>query len=477
MLARLTCDEAEARSKLPDFVVQVFIVSLTSFSEKLSYQETFSVNLGLGDGRTNTAKLALWVALSVVAAGTSWLYWAHVLESWEHYNRVETGSVKAEMDDLYPRWVGTRALLLERRDPYAPEVSHQIQMAFYGRPIVQSYDQPPDKIIDEQRFAYPIYVVFLLAPAAHLPFATVEAWAVPCLMVFTVLTVIFWARVLKWQGSWASLAAIVFFVLGTPQLLQGLRVRQLGLLVSCLLALAAWCLVQNYLTAAGVLLAVSTIKPQMVALPIAWFLIWAAGDLRQRWRFLAAFGGTLGALVGAGELLEPGWISEFIAGLAAYRKYVQFPPLSEVFLGTTLGTIASGAIVFGLLVFAWKNRQAGSDSMEFTSTLSAFLIGAALALPLLRPFNQVLLLLPAWMILRDWKRLPQPSRVVFTLIIAWPWITELALLIFPPHLRSSSRLALAPSALVPLIPLLLPVLLMTRRTLISAATEHLQLAH
>ena len=350
-------------------------------------------------------------------------------------------------------------------------------MAFYGRPIVQSYDQPRDKIIDEQRFAYPIYVVFLLAPTVQLPFATVEAWALPLLMTLTALTVMVWTRVLKWHASWASVAAIVFFVLGTPQLVQGLRMRQLGLLVSCLLALATWCLIQNYLTAAGVLLAVSTIKPQMVALPIAWFLIWAAGNFRERWRFLAAFGGTLSVIAAAGEWLDPGWIRDFVAGMAAYRKYVRFPPLSEVFLGTTLGTVASGAIVFGLLVFAWKNRQARSESVEFTSTLSAFLLGAALALPLLRPFNQVLLLLPALMILRDWKRLPQPSRGVCTLVLAWPWITELALLIVPPNLRSSSRWVLAPSSLVPLIPLLLPILLITRRIPVSAASDQLQLAH
>ena len=109
--------------------------------------------------------------------------------------------------------------------------------------------------------------------------------------------------------------------------------------------------------------------------------------------------------------------------------------------------------------------------------ISAFLIGAALALPLLPPFNQVLLLLPALMILRDWKRLPKPSRMAFTLILAWPWILELALLIFPPNVRSSSRLVLLPSSLVPLIPFVLPILLMTLRTLVPATTEPLQLAH
>jgi hypothetical protein len=182
-------------------------------------------------------------------------------------------------------------------------------------------------------------------------------------------------------------------------------------------------------------------------------------------------------LVGAGELLQPGWIRDFVAGMAAYRKYALFPALSQPCLGTSLGIVASGVIIFGLLVFAWKNRQPRPESIEFSSTLSVFLIGAAVTLPLLPPFYQVLLLLPAFMILRDWKRLPKPSRLLFALICAWPWITERALLLFPPNVRSSSRLALLPLSLVPLIPLVLPILLMTRRTLVAATCTLCVWAH
>ena len=53
----------------------------------------------------------------------------------------------------------------------------RFRWAFYGRPIEQSYDKPRFEIIDEQRFVYPLYVVFLMAPSVHWDFAELQSWA------------------------------------------------------------------------------------------------------------------------------------------------------------------------------------------------------------------------------------------------------------------------------------------------------------
>src|SRR4029077_6674299 len=83
--------------------------------------------------------------------------------------------------------------------------------------------------------------------------------------------------------------------------------------------------------------------------------------------------------------------------------------------------------------------------------------------PLFTPFNQVLLILPAMLVLRDWKALPRLARLVFISIVIWPGIISAFLLLFPPRLNSASRLPLLPSFLVSFFPLILPLLLMTRR--------------
>ena len=117
-----------------------------------------------------------------------------------------------------------------------------------------------------------------------------------------------------------------------------------------------------------------------------------------------------------------------------------------------------------LLLFAWRTRRALANSREFTNILAAFLMGTTLVFPLLTPFNQVLLILPAMLLLRDWKALPRFSRLIFVVSVSWPWIISSVLLLFPPRLDSPNQMPLLPSSLVLFFPLFLPLLLMTRRS-------------
>jgi len=148
-----------------------------------------------------------------------------VLLPWEYYVDVTRGNVKNRMGDLYPRWVGTRELLLNGRNPYSTEVSREIQMAFYGHAIEQSYDKPESEIVDEQRFVYPVYVVFLLAPTVHADFERLQEWAPIVLSVLVAASVWLWMGVLRWRPPPVLTAAIVLFVISSPQVAQGLRLR------------------------------------------------------------------------------------------------------------------------------------------------------------------------------------------------------------------------------------------------------------
>ena len=48
---------------------------------------------------------------------------------------VEYGSPRGNLSDLYPRWLGARELLLHHRDPYHADVTREIQIGYYGRPL------------------------------------------------------------------------------------------------------------------------------------------------------------------------------------------------------------------------------------------------------------------------------------------------------------------------------------------------------
>jgi hypothetical protein len=414
-----------------------------------------------GSGVLKSERLSpwLWLALAVSACIVSWFYMHRVLMPWETYVNVTKGRLKDQKGDLYPRWVGTRELLLHGRDPYGPEVSREIQIGFYGHPIVQSYDKPPSEIVDEQRFAYPIYVVFLLAPTVNIEFADLQEEAVMVLTVLIAITVWLWIRVVRWRPSAITTAAVMLFVIASPQVAQGLRLRQLGLLVAFLLALAAWSITRRWYALAGFILAISTIKPQMVLLVIAWFLLWSLGDIRKRWALPAAFGISLGILAGVGAVLLPSWPLDFLRGIDAYRHYFPITSLLRLLLGDWAGGGLSILVVVALFAFAWKKQGAEPDSYEFVSLLTLFLIVSSLVLPIMTPSNQVLLLLPAVFLLANWRPLPRAGRIAFTAIVAWPSFASVVLLVRPPVIESTSRLPLVPSVLVLLFPFLLAGLL------------------
>jgi hypothetical protein len=405
----------------------------------------------------------LWLLLSLFVSATTWLYLHRVLIPWEHHVNVEIGTMKAELGDLYSPWVGARDLLLYARNPYSAAVSHEIQMAFYGHVVTQAPEVSAQNAVDEQRFAYPVYVVFVMAPTVHLSFIEIESWAPVVLALLTSIGVLLWFDTVRWHPSWPTLAAVVFLVLSTPPIIQGLRLRQLGLIVGFLIALATWCVSKNRLATAGVLLAVSTIKPQMVALPIVWFVCWVMGDSQKRWRLLAGFAATLAALVGAGEVILPGWLHYFFEGLRAYRQYAYRPLLLELALGNTLGEILSAAVMVGILAFAWKNRKEAGDSPQFTMVLATFLIASLLTMPLYPLFNQLLLVLPVIIILRDWAGLRPPARYVLIAILAWPPITSVTLLLlFPRSSYPSGLMPLLPAVGTLILPFILPLLLVSR---------------
>src|SRR5712671_7261031 len=117
----------------------------------------------------------LWrISLLVVLALCSfnmWFYWSR-LPHLAHIAKTETDTISPKpLTDLYPRWYGTRELLLHNRDPYGVEVSRELQIAFYGRVLDPSRPREPR---DQQRFAYPLYVVLLLAPTVDMDFHTVR---------------------------------------------------------------------------------------------------------------------------------------------------------------------------------------------------------------------------------------------------------------------------------------------------------------
>jgi hypothetical protein len=199
----------------------------------------------------------------------------------------------------------------------------------------------------------------------------------------------------------------------------------------------------------------------MVSLCLVWFFLWSLGDWKKRWPLVGGFVLALGLLAGAGDILVPSWVRYFLEGVEAYRKYFPTTSPARLLLGNWIGGILSILGVIVLLSYAWNRRRAATESHEFTQVLSWFFIASLLVLPLLTPYNQVLLLLPVLLLVRDWGTLPRWGRVGLSALIAWPFISSLVLLAHPPQLNSLQRTPLLPSALLILTPFLVLGLMFT----------------
>ena len=208
--------------------------------------------------------------LALLCAGSMWFYVRRVLVAHQLADAAAFHRPRGILSDLYPRWLGARELLLRHRDPYSLEITRDIQTGYYGRPLDPSRPNDPT---DQQGFAYPVYVVFLLSPLIKLPFLAIQPVFRWFLVGLISATVWGWIRFLEWKPSLPTTVSVLALTLGSFAVAQGILLQQLTVVVAALLAACVVALSNRQSCLAGVLLAVATIKPQLVWPVAAWLTV------------------------------------------------------------------------------------------------------------------------------------------------------------------------------------------------------------
>jgi hypothetical protein len=383
-----------------------------------------------------------FLVLAVIAAASMWFYVIGILRAHQIADAEARQIPRGNLSDLYPRWVGTRALLLHHGNPYSREVTLESQEGYYGRRLDPARPNDPK---DQQGFAYPVYVVFLLAPLIGIPFPTLLIAFYWSLALLTAASVLLWLRVLRWQLPLMNVAICIVLTLGSFPAVQGIKLQQLSLLAAVLLAGAVACAASGYLFLGGALLALATIKPQLAWLLVAWLLLWAVSDWQARRRLVFGFGLVMALLLAGAEIVLPGWWRMFAQAIGQYHQYTQNQSVVEVMLDQVIGPGASGAVgriggqvlaAIAILACApplWKVRRERADAAGFSCATALVLALTVLVVPMYAPYNQVLLL-PAILLL-VWKREAFLSRsltrrlayLVGAFIVGWQWVASLAL--------------------------------------------------
>jgi len=373
----------------------------------------------------------IWLVLAaLLSAVGGWLYVQRVLIAHQIGYAAVHGTPRGNLSDLYPRWIGAQELLLHGRDPYSAEVTREIQAGYYGRPLDPSRPEDPK---DQQAFAYPVYVVFYLAPAIHLGFGVVQRAFFWMLIGVTLASIPLWLRALSWPVSPSVQAAMMALTLGSMPVLQGLKLQQLTLLVAAMCALAMALLVAGRPIAAGVLLALASIKPQLVLLLLGWLALWTLADWRRRYPLAVSFLATMTILAAASEWYLPHWIPRFWRAIHEYQHYTGASSVMDKFMGPPWSW------TFELLAFAatmgvcWRERRQPANSGAVAFTFSLVLATTVLIIPSLANYNQVLLI-PALLVVAKesqtiWRE-SVPNRALFVVticLIFWPWIASVVL--------------------------------------------------
>jgi len=373
---------------------------------------------------------ALQVALALLLAGSMWYYFDAVLIPRQQEEAAKHHTPRGNSSDLYPRWLGARELLLHGRDPYGAEITREIQLGYYGEILDGKRPNAPK---DQQGFAYPAYVVFLLAPTVMVPFAVLRYVFRVLLIVLAAASVPLWMRALGLRLQRTTTVIIALLMLGSAPFIYGLFLEQLTLLVCFLLAACCAALAGRRLVTAGILLALSSIKPQLAVGVVAWLGLWTLGDWAHRKKLVWAFVSTMALLWLGAELVLPGWFGRWWVALHAYAGYNDMRSLLEILLGKYAGLLISVLIGSGVAWVCWEARRSLPSSASFNLSLLSVLAASLLIKPMFLLYDLVILLPVVIWLFASRKALWQRSRpvrdVFFTsaLLLGWQWIFVLAL--------------------------------------------------
>jgi hypothetical protein len=340
------------------------------------------------------------------------------------------GVPRGNLSDLYPRWLGARELLRHGRNPYSDEITREIQQGYYGRPLDPSRTSDPK---DQQGFAYPVYVVFLLAPTIGLPFDRVGEGFRWLLIGLAAASVLLWLRVLRWKPPLSEVLVYTILILGWLPMVQGIKLQQLSLLVAGLLAACVACVTSGWLFCAGGLLALATIKPQLTWPIVVWLLLWAGSEWRPRWRFVLGFGLVTLLLLGGAELVLPGWFAMFVHAAGQYHQYTQNQSVLVWLFGSVLGRGLEAISVVACAICVGRMRRAPGNGPEFGQSTGLVLALTVVIVPMFAPYNQILLVPAIFALVRSStsSRPIMPAvrlaRLVGGVLLAWPWLATVGL--------------------------------------------------
>lgn len=308
--------------------------------------------------------------------------------------------------------------MIDGISPYSDEVAVRIQTRAYGRPA-QAGEH-------ELRVAYPLY-----STTIFLPFSLISEYDLARAVWMTTLEVgllalaILSLRLTNWKPGLGMLAIYLLFSLTWYHSVRALINGNAVILVALMMVGVLAAIKEGRDELAGILLALATIKPQVVVVFLVFVWVWAFSAGRRivvLWTVIGVVFLSIGA-----ALFVPDWPLQNLMEVLRYPGYN--PPGTP---GAALATWwpAAGeklgwgltAILAILLLIEWAAAR-GKDFHWFAWTAGLTLVASQWIGIQTDPGNFIVLLMPLILILAKWKERAGPKAgAVILVLMAVPWV-------------------------------------------------------
>lgn len=302
-------------------------------------------------------------------------------------------------NDFLGRWNAAQYWLVRGVNPYDTQVSQATQRLFYGRLADTKHGE------ETGDFIYPLPAMLFFGPFGLLPYTLARALWMTLLELCLPTLVLMGIRLARWKTSGPMLAALMLFSALWYHGLRAVIVGQFAVIEAVLITAALLAIQRKHDIVAGILLALSLSKPQMVVFLLPFILVWAVYG--RRWALL---GGTLissAVLTGLSLALIPNWPVLWLRQLVAYPGYAYLGPPVEILAqmlprgARWVNLIASGLVLLGM-GWAWI-RAFGRGERTFLWTSQATLVVTNLVAFRTATTNYVVLLPALILILSVWQ--------------------------------------------------------------------------
>jgi hypothetical protein len=314
-------------------------------------------------------------------------------------------------NDFLVHWVGTRALLVDGLSPYSDEVALRIQKMAYGRPA-----QPGEH---ELRVAYPLYSIGIFLPFAFISdYNLARALWMTALEVALLGLALLSLRLTGWKPALWLLALFLLFSLTWYHSARAVINGNAVILVAVFIAGALAAIQSDRDEFAGVLLALSTIKPQVVILLVIFICVWAISV--RRWGIVNWTVLSLVALSVGAAFFVPDWPLQNLWEVIRYPGYN--PPGTPgsalaIWLPAAGSKLGWGlTILLGILLLTEWSAARGQEFRWFFWTASLTLVAGQWIGIQTDPGNFIVLFVALVLIFAMWvKHSGTLGRVMVTL--------------------------------------------------------------